>query len=350
VISVLELSSDCPVCRAPSDDAVNQPQAFDRTSGQAYLKPLADAVNLDLEEIYNTIKSFLCQTCGAVFFNPWFNQSARNRIFIQGHPVHNVGWRTLQERFEQRLNPNLQIPPNQLLQAVQARVGEIKTYVELGCPFQGLMLHMADDDMVSSIGRDSSVFTSMRPQDYQRFLPPLRLFMRVGGLGNFLARRLSLVRNRRNYLRGRWYKDSFPEQTRQISRTFVPLQSSKFWGLNCSMFGDSCTAIANRILGATVVPYPQFFSSSTTYDLIGIFNVLDHQDEPINLLQMCLQKARAVVCLGHEAPISPQHHYGLGRNFFESLNKILDSCSVTELSDRDSGTVLYLLTSHAKRP
>lgn len=344
-MSILEHVSTCPVCEATSEDAIKDPSAFNRKSGQAYLKPLADTLHLDLEEIYKQLETFICRKCGAVFFNPWFNQSARNRIFIQGHPIHNVGWRTFQERFEQNLNPNLQIPPDQLIDLLRSRVGELNAYAELGCPFQGLLLHMADDDMVSSAGRISSVFTSMRPRDYRRFLPPLRLFMRVGGLGNLLVRMLSLSRRRRNQLRGRWRDEQFSEQTRDISRAFVPLQSSKFWGLNCSMYGESCSAIASRALGATVVPYPQFAKSSITYDAIGIFNVLDHQEDPLSLLRECLSKGRAVICLSHEAPIAPQHHYGLGRAFFESLTKTVDCCSVEELSDRRSGTVLYLLTS-----
>lgn len=344
----LTYSVHCPVCKASSDNADEKPEAFDRTSGQAYLRPYADSAGLSLADLYESIKAFECRACGAVFFNPWFDQSARNRIFIEGHPVHNVGWRSLQERFEQRLNPNLQIAPDLLMEAVRARVGKVSSYAELGCPFQGLLLHMADDDLIGSVGRDRSRFTSMRAQDYQRFLPPLRLFMRLGGLANAGARQLSIVRRKRNRLRGRWYEDSFPEETREVLRTFVPLQSSKFWGLNCSLFGDSCTALANRALGATVVPYPQFADSPTTYDLIGIFNVLDHQDDPLSLLRQCLKKGRAVVCLGHEAPISPQHHYGLGRSFFESLKETIDSCLVEELSQEDSGTVLYLLTSSSK--
>lgn len=341
----LEHSENCPVCKASSRKADERPGAFDRTSGQAYLKPFADAAGLSLDDLYQSLKTFQCKACGAVFFNPWFDQSARNHIFVRGHPVHNVGWRSLQERFEQRLNPNLQIAPRLLMEAVNARVGKVSSYVELGCPFQGLLLHMADDDLIDSVGRETFRFTSMRAQDYRRFLPPLRLFMRIGGLANAGARQLSVIRRQRNRLRGRWYKDAFSEETRQVSRTFVPLQSSKFWGMNCSMFGDSCTALANHALGATVVSYPQFADSPATHDLIGIFNILDHQDDPLSLLRRCLKKGRAVVCLGHEAPISPQHHFGLGRAFFESLSETIDSCLVEELSSEHSGTVLYLLTS-----
>lgn len=343
----LEHSETCPVCRASTDSGYERPEAFDRTSGHAYLKPLASTMGSDIAEIYESLKTFQCGVCGAVFFNPWFDQSARNLIFVQGHPVHNAGWRNLQERFEQGLNPSLQIEPRLLMEAVNARVGEVRTYAELGCPFQGLLLHMAHDDSIGSISQEMSVFTSMRSHDYRRFLPPLRLFMRLGGIASYGARQLSIVRRRRNKLRGRWYEDAFPEETLGVSRTFVPLQSSKFWGLNCSMFGDSCTALASRVLSASVVPYEQFSNSTVTYDLIGIFNVLDHQDDPLSLLRLCLSKCRAVVCLGHEAPISPQHQYGLGRTFFEMLSKNVGSCVVEELGREDSGDVLYLIRSNS---
>ena len=345
VNSVLAYSPSCPVCNTSVQFAERDPDAFDRLGGDRYLQPLADSLKVHLEDIYTSISTFRCTECGAVFFNPWFNHLARNQIFLQGHPIHNVGWRNFQERFEQRLCPNLQLPLEDLLRAVRQRIGVVTTYAELGCPFQGLLLHLADDATVGSIGRSASVFTSMRAQDYRRFLPPLRQFMRIAGLGKSWSRQLSLIRRRRNKLRGRWYWGSNGNDSPKFERTFVPLQSSKFWGLNCSMYGDSCVATASRSLNATVVPQSQFMESQFRYDLIGLFNVLDHQDDPLTLLRQCLSKSRAVVYLGHEAPISAQHHFGLGRSFFHLLSKSLGSCSVEELSHPESRTILYLLTS-----
>ena len=342
--SALSFSSFCPVCNCSIRHAEEQPDAFDKSGGDAYLLPLANSLGISLEEIYASISVFRCSNCGAVFFNPWFNHLARNCIFLEGHPIHNVGWRNLQERFEQNLRPSLQMPLGALLEVVQERIGRIETYAELGCPFQGLLLHFANNTKVSALGQSASVFTSMRAEDYRRFLPPLRQFMRTAGLSKVWSRRLSLVRQWRNKFRGRWRQNSTDYDSLGLKRTFIPLQSSKFWGLNCSMYGDSCAATAHRCLDAAVLPQALFMESDFCYDLIGLFNVLDHQDDPLKLLRQCLSKGRAVLCLGHESPISAQHHFGLGRSFFQLLDRTLGQCSVEELSHPESQTNLYLLT------
>jgi len=81
------------------------------------------------------------------------------------------------------------------------------------------------------------------------------------------------------------------------------------------------------------------------YDLAGLFNVLDHQDDPLKLLKEVLHVSKLVVCMSHNMPFSCQHHYGLGKEFFLNLPSIIDGCDVESISGDDGADCLFLITS-----
>lgn len=341
---ILKFDTSCPVCAQSIDLAIEQPAAVDRSGGREYLQALCDKSGTSFDQLTLKLKIYQCGSCRGYFFNPWLSESARNSVFIIGHPIHNVGWRNYQERREQRLNPNLQVSIERLLQVIASGSNELASYVEIGCPFQGLLLHFADDKKLGAPQNDSSNFSSMRIREYRRFLPSLRLFMRLGAIAKRLADVMTLLQRRRHQLRGRWHASTKERGDLRLHRYFVPLQSSKFWGANCAMYGNSCVAVAHQDLGAEVLTFEQFVSAERTFDVVGLFNVLDHQDSPLKLLQSCLNRARVVLCLSHESPFAPQHHIGLGREFFESLEQTISGCQVTELSQPSSTTVLFSVT------
>jgi hypothetical protein len=106
------------------------------------------------------------------------------------------------------------------------------------------------------------------------------------------------------------------------------------------MFGDTCSAISREVSGSTVLPYEMFLGMAefNRFDLVGLFNVLDHQDHPIALLKSCLSSARAVICTSHNAPFSQQHHFGLGTEFFNKLPDTIGNCEVVNLGTSENGS------------
>lgn len=338
------MSSTCPICGASVDHAAEHPKTADRNGGREYLQALCDSSGITFNELVSQLKMYQCGRCRGYFYNPWLSESARNSVFITGHPIHNVGWRNYQERREQRLNPKLQVAVDRLLEMMSSPQGEPTTYLEIGCPFQGLLLHFANDQEIEMPQQGLSTFGSMNASEYKRFLPSLRLFMRLGALARGVSDVLTRLQKYRHKLRGRWHPTAVSEAAVRPRRYFVPLQSSKFWGSNCAMYGNSCAAVAHQALGAEVLTYEQFAHTEHSFDAIGLFNVLDHQDSPLNLLTTCLEHSRLVLCLSHDAPFAPQHHIGLGREFFKSLEQTVAGCKVTELSKQSSNTVLFLIT------
>jgi hypothetical protein len=345
VISLLRQEQSCPVCKSSIDQAREASAMIDNSGGREYLAPLGRHSGITFDQLLSELRLYRCTFCRAFFFNPWLNLRARSEVFTTGHPIHNVGWRNYQERLEQHLNPSLQVDVSTLLGTIFKYSGSLSTYLEMGCPFQGLLLHLADDDLLHSAQPGMISYNSMRSTEYQRFLRPLRIFMRIGTIGATAAKLTTRLRRSRNKLRGRWYQATLSTPVPNLKKYFIPLQSSKFWGNNCSMYGNSCTAVASHSLQAELLTYQHFIDSEQEFSAVGLFNVLDHLDEPIDVLRKSLRRSRVVLCLSHDAPFSPQHHIGLGREFFLGLERILTNCRVEELSAGSSSTVLFAISS-----
>ena len=337
----------CPVCGAGRELAEPNTSAFDFNQGRDYLAPLLDTEGPDFRSHIAAMRSYKCKVCRAYFLDPWLSSNGRLRVFVTGHPIHNVGWRSFLERVERNLTPDLQVDPSRLLETLNSRVGGLVNYFEFGCPFQGLLLHMSKRIELEEYRAFSNVISGMSPKHSRRFLIPSRIFLRGSGLAKNLAFTISRVRTYRDKLRRR-FKTEPTLSLRDLpalQKYFVPLESSKFWGVNCSMFGESCAATAVNSLGATVISRSEFKSLGRIENsCIGLFNVLDHQDDPMQLLRECLQQATAVIVLGHEPPLGIQHHFGLGSDFFESLPILIEGVEVKRLSTEGAPTLLYLVS------
>ena len=342
---VLASSNCCPVCKAPLAECVPSRESFEAEGGRAYLESAAELGAINFDDMTKQMSGFHCSHCGAEFLNPWLDIESRNNIFVEGHPVHNAGWRRFIERVERGLLPNLNSNPSDLVREVEAKVGPIENYAELGCPFQGLLLHWTSEESVQAWSKTTSRFTSMRRKQFKRFVPSLRVFMMLGLVASNISRFTSQVRYRRDRLRGRWQAPGSLASRRPSNLCFVPLHSSRFWGVNCSMFGDSCAATIREVSGAKVLPYDMFerLGEDRKFDLIGLFNVLDHQDDPINVLKQCLGRSHAILCTTHNAPYSQQHHFGLGAGFFKNLPVLLGNCDVLEVGNQAKRSDLTFL-------
>jgi hypothetical protein len=317
-----------------------------------YLKPLAALGAINLDSLLREMRGVKCPDCGAVYLDPWISRSRRNDVFLNGHAVHNTGWRYFLEKYEQNRSPWFGATIEEILDAAESIIGPVRRYAEIGCPFQGLLISNATSEILQSwTSIRGQRRASMRPETYERFLTPAKISLRLAVLSNRIALTVSSLRRLRNKLRGRHEPDKIDARLLNLTtRDLVPVQSSSFWGMNCALLGNSCISTASTALGVNVVTYEQFseFTEPGHYDLIGIFNVLDHVDNPLKLLRTCLTSARAVICFGHDTTLGKQHRFGLTREFFEQLPRTIDSCKVQAIGNTEGPNLLYLVWENNK--
>lgn len=343
-MQLLETLGKCPVCSFPTGSNNKRDDAFEIRGGREYLSPLADTAKIVLDDLMAQMQSYECSNCRAFYLEPWLNPYARSRTFITGHPIHNVGWRNLQQWTERGLIPEIPGGIDSLYERIRTRVGNFNSYVEFGCPFQGLILGLAPYEDSELLTRTSaSQFAMPTKHAHRRLLPPLYWYLKLSNNIFRLSQFLTVIRKTRDRIRGRHQSSAsvfrLPERS-----TFVPLQSSRFWSTNCSMFGASCTALVSRFSNVTVSTRPEILKAETHYyDVAGLFNVLDHQDDPLILLREVLKISKLVVCMSHDAPFSRQHNFGLGREFFYNLPRIIDGCEI-ELIGEDGANSLFFVS------
>ena len=340
---LLQLSDVCPVCKSPDSENAVMEQVFDSAGGREYLSPLARSERVDLDELMNAMHTYECNNCNAVYLQPWLSPQARSRVFITGHPIHNRGWRNFQEWLERGAEPSIPGGSQWLIGELQKRLGRFNSYAEFGCPFQGLVLGLMPRLSAENYLHSSPGDTAIHPQDSKRFLPPLAWYQVLNHGLVRLAKFFTRIRGWRDRVRGRsaWSRrnSNLPSEL-----CFVPLMSTRFWGMNCNMYGASCTAVASRFPGVSVFSHAELRSLPIHhFDAAGLFNILDHQDDPLNLLRDALRVAKVVICVTHDEPFSRQHHFGLRRSFFAKLSSTIPGCEVEEFVITEEADSVYFL-------
>jgi hypothetical protein len=98
-------------------------------------------------------------------------------------------------------------------------------------------------------------------------------------------------------------------------------------------YGSSCQYFAHTVLGAHVIPLGEAYQSGILhFDLIGIFNSLDHTVFPLDVIHKSLQLADHVLVVTHHARhAGKQHLYAFGDDFTGWLNRSLQGVSAEDL-------------------
>jgi len=329
---------NCPVCGIghSGDDVVTD--AFDFSDGERYLAPLARDLGISVNQLFQNVKSYRCSNCFAHYLNPWLSLSSRNRVFVSGHSIHNMGWFHFQQKITGGAGARLPLSPKTLISSIVTRHGPMHSYVELGCPFQGLLMHVNSVQTVPSTRKKPSLPITMESEEYKRLPSPAARYLRTRGLLD-----LGFFKLLKSFA-------AKPIKTSQEtlvlpSLSFARLPSTKFWGENCSLYGNSCSASLSVAFGIPITSLDSLrVMPDQSIHTVGLFNVLDHLDDPLGILRLSLRLARVVVCCSHNQPFGIQHQVGMGHDFFKRLPNLIENCEVEILSESDSEDVLCFLS------
>lgn len=327
----LKAINRCPICdheqRIDHDG-----MSVRKSTGYNYLKPAADLLNRTVEDLLEEIKVYQCANCQNFYCDPWFNSEVSSHIFCVGSPDHIAGWGNL-EQWISSAHPNAVEKRNiSLFYLVRDLIGPINSYAEFGCPFQGFLLSMKSSEEITSLERIKKFSQALQRQKDPRwsiYTKFYHLFESVAKNIIVWGFRLRSIKEERPYKKRNILNQQIP-----LNRKFLTEDTNIGWGVNCVRYGVNCRYFANRLLNADILPLTEFEKNvSNRFDLIGIFNFLDHSPDPLELIRRCLNISSSLLIVTHRASYAGrQHLFALNDSFSEWLKDNLLSTEVIDLS------------------
>lgn len=325
----------CPVCRGSDRTLANDGIASIRKdSGKHYLVPVANRIGISLNELLKKIQVYQCLNCHTFYCDPWLNVEAATLIFTEESPDHIAGWANFEHWLSSsRLNA-VEALNYSLYKNLIKKIGPISRYAEYGCPFQGFLLLFRRFELRPK--QRVNLFSSAihRHADTR-----LAIGARLHNAAQGLAHKLVIIYHNLRLFKGRNLTHiSYPEDVPAI-RQLLLRGSTKAWGNNCVRYSASCSFYASKLLESDVLPFDggrvDFDKySESTLDLVGIFNILDHTDDPLSVISTSLKFAKHLIIVSHKAEAAgKQHLFAFHKTFSAWLQFAITDAHVTDLTN-----------------
>lgn len=315
-----------------------------------YMKALAEALGVTVEEVASIFPTFECRTCASVYSDPWLTPEGMYELYGKGAAQHLAGWEIFYGWANDAANAKASQDRARVWRLLEEHVGPVRRYGQLNCPFFGPLLYFNDLEESDVAKRDRVAGAFSQIQD--RYLHPFdasSLLNRVKRAwrgrvckeslvvdevneknANLMgSRSLSRAIRRGKTARGRNGTVSAegglprPRHGGPEERYLVFEPSSCFWSTNCTSLNASCRAIAGELLKTPVVTLSDIEREGKQFDLFCVFNALDHFLEPKQLLRRLLNVSRFVFFDTHKNDpghsFSRQHFYVFGTGALEAM-------------------------------
>jgi hypothetical protein len=354
--SRLVRTSRCPICGSGQFEA-SDGMATGRDGdlqGIHYIKHGAAALGMSVEQFVEHATTYRCLSCRNYFCDPWFSPELAASLFCVDAPDHLFAWGAFENWLHRR--PPGETRNERLYMTVRERIGPIASYAEFACPFQGFLMTWRGHEMPPARRLDTFSAALRRPPDvrWSRISRVYNALQRGSGRIAVLALRArGLLVKLSMGLRGSRGKSS--ERMSDVGslpqrRYLLTRDTSIGWGSNCVRFGGSCRYFASTVLGASVLPMHEARSvAAARFDLIGVFNSLDHTAAPLEVIRELLQLSKHVLLVTHYAKhAGKQHWFAFSDDFSSWLREALPGVAVEDLvaePDRGEETGNYILLS-----
>ena len=328
----------CPWCgsrnRAPSQAFTSKPNG--------YLRTIATKLGIPVEALIERLTSVECPDCGASYCDPWLSQAATTWLFNLGFPQHNAAWKSFYEWLERSEDFEATTFPRKerIWKFVASKVGPVHSYGEIGCPFMGLFSYfecLKRTPLESFLNFEQCSVEQIDSQRRPDFVPKLSSITRLA----LKIKRRKIVRR----LAQPPSSGKLSQEARLPSQLyFVRSPSSLLWGGNCQSLSTSCTAMAMVNFDVGVLDMSNLHKR---LDVLGFFNTLDHQDQPLRILEQALESARFVVIeLHRDEKAGKQHLYVINDALTRTATR--KAWMLEEFSgsiDEGKGNRLYLVSN-----
>ena len=337
----------CPVCGSAERDDFDG-MAARKTAGRHYLMPAAKALKMSLRDLVESFRVVRCCQCGCFYCDPWLSPELASYVFCSGAPDHIAGWANFEQWMIGVAPSPTELRNHQLYDMLRERIGSISAYAEFGCPFQGFLLSMRGEELRAPRERRGVFASALKRQRDVRWSRYASLYFLMEDWVKKFILWIFLVRTWMGWEAKR--TDSWQKRDLPIRRCFLTEDTSRGWGSNCVRYGASCRYFTQRVLAADVLPLAAATAnSSSRFDLIGIFNYLDHTISPAAVVRECLELAPNLLIVTHRASqAGRQHLFAFGDDFAKWISQCTSDAVVTDLSACNRGLssdYLYILIS-----
>ena len=339
---LLHKVKSCPVCGAGISSSS---LVLDHCPGSnRYTSALCEKLGVNESVLLDRLKLFSCANCKADFYNPYLSAEARSILFNQAYPLHNRGWSIFDNYmgFKSDYSEHL-IQRNRILQLLTSVVPVIR-YAEVICPMNGLF------PLLFERQERSLNFSSGRTAKKRIIAKQLNTFL-VRLVGNFslfgrLFEKMSFYLRKKAVYKEIIFRDlhSSENSFKYIQKYLIDCPSSMVWRSHCNKWGFHCSAFSQFILPISQVP------DVSNFDCVGLYNILDHIDQPLEVLKLLLMSSKIVFVDTHLAS-GAQHSFFLTNELFENLPYLIPGLKIRDVSDyvigrrpRHSDNAFYLMS------
>lgn len=319
----------CPVCGGESRTA-GDGFAPRKTAGYHYLKHAAERLSLSVAELGERIQVYRCGKCGSFYCDPWLGPELASQVFCAGAPDHIAGWRNFEQWLSSQSPNGVEARNRQLFALLRERIGEINAYAEFGCPFQGFLLPMRGAELPTPERLNVFAHALLRAPD-ARWSRMTRWYHAAEKILKSAVLMLFKLRAWKERMR----QPAAPAPIAPVPtrRVFLTEDTTFGWGSNCVRYGGTCQYFSHAVLGADVIPLAEAMgNTSFRFDLIGIFNNLDHTAAPLDVIRKCLNLAPHVLVVTHRAShAGRQHLYAFNDDFPAWLSQALPDVRAGDL-------------------
>ena len=334
----------CPLCGSSNR------QAHSQAVPNLYSEKLAALTGIDESELIERMPNVSCDDCGLIYKRRWFPRSRLETLFREGVPWHPKGWDAVSDRFSadnffaelDRYEDALRSQDaEQTARWRRALLSIMDSIPEMeGRPERPAIERAIESGDCAAVRQRKEVL-----QEHMNEPAPFKRFagFRSSDMWNWCVDRVGPVSAYAEVGCPLW--GMLPIARGEVTRAaFLSRPEPNYWGKNCCMDGRSCTAEIQRQAGTEQTQWDAVASGE--FDLIGLFQYLDHLEDPIGFMNELFTRTRAcAIILDHfSQPTAIQHFTGWTPQAIDWLAERFNKRVDDDFEPiRASGNRLYLL-------
>jgi len=334
----------CPACESAEQKPA--PSAL----ANLYSEQLARLTSLPETALLAQLTNVSCGECGLIYKSRWFQSHIMTELFSHAVAAHPRGWDVISERFTlANFAGEIDLYEAANNQHDAANIARYRRALSsIVDSMQAIDAPLVKPALQNAINQQDFVeLRRMLPIAHAQFAAPLP-FKRFSGhsapaLWQWFEQQIGAISRYGELGCPLWGFLSAPIAS-HARRSYIKRVESNYWGKNCQQNGLNCLSALNQRTQIEQIGFDQM--PADHFDLIGIYQYLDHVDAPFLFLQTALRASRAVALIvdSAEQPCTIQHRSAWPETAVNAIAKRL-ACSVSSgfSAINGSGISLFLL-------